>query len=59
MNTSYPTNLNDSQWSAILIILNDKRKRKHSLREILMQSSICLKLAVSGECSPKIFRSGN
>jgi hypothetical protein len=34
MNTSYPTNLNDSQWSAILNVLNDKRKRKHSLREI-------------------------
>jgi hypothetical protein len=30
MNTSYPTNLNDSQWSTILSVLNDKRKRKHS-----------------------------
>jgi len=34
MNKTYPTNLSDSQWSAILVILGDKRKRKHSLREI-------------------------
>ncbi|GHT34554.1 hypothetical protein AGMMS49574_22210 [Bacteroidia bacterium] len=34
MNTTYPTNMSDSQWSAILVILKDKRKRKHSLREI-------------------------
>lgn len=34
MNKTYPTNMTDSQWSAILVILNDKRKRKHSLREI-------------------------
>jgi putative transposase len=32
MNKKYPTDLTDSQWSAILVILNDKRK--HSLREI-------------------------
>jgi hypothetical protein len=30
MNTAYPTNMTDSQWSAILVILNDKRKRQHS-----------------------------
>lgn len=30
----YPTNLTDSQWKAILSIIKDKRKRKHSLREI-------------------------
>lgn len=31
---TYPSNLTDSQWNAILDILKDKRKRKHSLREI-------------------------
>lgn len=30
----YPTNLTDSQWNVIVKILNDKRKRKHDLREI-------------------------
>ncbi|MDR0562702.1 MAG: transposase, partial [Spirochaetaceae bacterium] len=32
MNTTYRTNRSDSQWSAILVLLKDKRK--HSLREI-------------------------
>ena len=31
---TYPSNLTDSQWKAILAILKDKRKRKYSLREI-------------------------
>jgi len=31
---TYPSNLTDSQWKAILGIIMDKRKRKHSLREI-------------------------
>lgn len=31
---TYPSNLTDSQWKAILDILQDKRKRKHSLKEI-------------------------
>lgn len=31
---TYPSNLTDSQWEAILAILKDKRKRKYSLREI-------------------------
>ena len=30
----YPTNLTDSQWMLLSGILNDKRKRKHSLRDI-------------------------
>ena len=34
MNNFYPTNLTDSQWSTIIAILGDKRKRKYSLREI-------------------------
>lgn len=31
---TYPSNLTDSQWKAILAILKDKRKRKYTLREI-------------------------
>jgi putative transposase len=31
---TYPSSLTDSQWKAILAIIRDKRKRKHSLREI-------------------------
>lgn len=31
---TYPSNLTDSQWNTILGILKDKRKRKHTLREI-------------------------
>jgi len=31
---TYSSNLTDSQWKAILDILKDKRKRKHTLREI-------------------------
>lgn len=30
----YPTNLNDSQWTVIVEVLNDNRKQKHDLREI-------------------------
>lgn len=36
MNKSYPTDMTDSQWSAILVILRDKRKRKRSLRDKLI-----------------------
>lgn len=31
---NYPTNLTENQWQVIENILNDKRKRKHNLREI-------------------------
>lgn len=31
---TYPSSLTDSQWEAILAILKDNRKRKHTLREI-------------------------
>ena len=30
----YPTNLTDSQWMLLIGILNDNRKRKHSLQDI-------------------------
>ena len=45
MNNFYPTNITNSQWSTIIAILGDKRKRKHSLRGI---DAICLKQAVNG-----------
>jgi len=32
---SYPSNLTDPQWAIIQEILQDTRKRKHSLRDIL------------------------
>ena len=44
----YSTNLTDSQWVLLSGILSDKRKRKHSLRDISMPSFICLKQAVNG-----------
>lgn len=31
---TYPTNISDNQWTTILNILEDNRKRKYSLREI-------------------------
>jgi putative transposase len=34
MNTNYPTDLTDTQWQFIEKILNDNRKRSHTLREI-------------------------
>jgi putative transposase len=34
MTINYPTDLTDAQYDAILQIMNDNRKRKHSLREI-------------------------
>ncbi|MDR3236190.1 MAG: transposase, partial [Prevotellaceae bacterium] len=32
---NYPTDLTDIQYSAILRFFSDKRKRNHSLREIM------------------------
>ena len=55
MNTSYPTNLSDSQWSAILGILDDKRKRKHSLREIFNAIFYMLKTGCQWRMLPKDF----
>ncbi|MBK7526333.1 MAG: transposase [Sphingobacteriales bacterium] len=44
---TYPSSLTDSQWSAILGILDDKRKRKHSLREIFNALFYLLKTGLS------------
>ena len=55
MNTAYPTNMTDSQWSAILFILNDKRKRQHSLREIFDAIFYMLKTGCQWRMIPKDF----
>jgi transposase len=34
MGTQYSSNLTDNQYDAILRIIGDKRKRRHSLKEI-------------------------
>ena len=55
MNKAYPTNMTDSQWSAILVILNDKRKRKHSLREIFDAIFYMLKTGCQWRMLPNDF----
>ena len=52
---TYPTNMTDSQWSAILVILNDKRKRQHSLREIFDAIFYMLKTGCQWRMLPKEF----
>ncbi|WP_313382271.1 IS5 family transposase [Proteiniphilum saccharofermentans] len=54
MNT-YPTNLTDSQWNTILVILDDNRKRKHSLREILNAIFYMLKTGCQWRMLPRDF----
>lgn len=36
----YPTNLIDNQWMLLIGILDDKRKRKYSFRDISIPFSI-------------------
>lgn len=55
MNKTYPTDLSDSQWSAILDILNDNRKRKHSLREIFNAVFYMLKTGCQWRMLPNDF----
>jgi transposase len=55
MNKSYPTNMTGNQWSAILVILKDKRKRKHSLREIFDEIFYMLKTGCQWPMLPKDF----
>jgi hypothetical protein len=38
MNAAYLTNMTDSQWSAILVILKDKRKRANLLFNPVLKS---------------------
>jgi transposase len=54
MNT-YSTNLTDSQWSTILVFLDDKRKRKHSLRDIFDAIFYMLKTGCQWCMLPKDF----
>ena len=53
MNKSYPTDLNDSQWSTVLSVLKDKRKRKHSLREVFNAIFYMLKTGCQWRMLPK------
>lgn len=51
----YPTNLTDSQWMLLIGILKDKRKRKHSLREIFNAIFYLLKTGCQWRMLPKCF----
>ena len=55
MNNTYPTNMTDSQWSTILAILDDKLKRKHSLREIFDAVFYMLKTGCQWRMLPNDF----
>ena len=51
----YPTNLSDSQWMLLEGVLNDKRKRKHSLRDIFNAIFYLLKTGCQWRMLPKCF----
>lgn len=53
----YPSNLSDSQWNAILAILDHKRKRKYSLREIFDAIFYLLKTGCQWRMLPHDFPS--
>ena len=53
----YSTDLSDSQWNAILDILQDYRKRKHSLREIFNAIFYLLKTGCQWRLLPHSFPS--
>ncbi len=57
MNTTYPSSLTDSQWNTILVILKDKRKRKHSLRDIFDAIFYLLKTGCQWRMLPHNFPS--
>lgn len=54
---NYSTDLTDSQWNAILSILQDYRKRKHSLREIFNAIFYLLKSGCQWRMLPHSFPS--
>lgn len=54
---TYSTDLSDSQWNAILDILQDYRKRKHSLREIFDAIFYLLKTGCQWRMLPHSFPS--
>lgn len=51
----YPTNITDNQWTTILNILEDNRKRKHCLREIFDALFYLLKTGCQWRMLPKEF----
>ena len=51
----YPTNLSDSQWMLLEGVLNDNRKRKHSLRDIFNAILYLLKTGCQWRMLPKCF----
>lgn len=53
--TNYPTNVTDKQYNAILGVLNDKRKRNHSLREIFNAILYLLKTGCHWRMLPSDF----
>ncbi|OAV65827.1 Transposase [Bacteroidales bacterium Barb6XT] len=55
MNKTYQTSLSDSHRSTIAVILKDKRKRKHSLREIFDAIFYMLKTGCQRRMLPKDF----
>lgn len=57
MKRNYPTNLTDNQYNAIIGIINDKRRRKYSLREILNAIFYLLKTGCQWRMLPSDFPS--
>jgi putative transposase len=51
----YPTNLTDSQWMHLEAILNNKRKRKHSLRDIFNAIFYLVKTGCQWRMLPRCF----
>ena len=51
----YPTDLSDSQWMLLIGNLKDKRKRKHSLRDIFNAIFYLLKTGCQWRMLPKCF----
>lgn len=51
----YSTNLTDSQWNLLESVLSDKRKRKHSLRDILDALFYLLKTGCQWRMIPHCF----
>lgn len=55
----YSTNLSESQWKTRLDILEDKRKRKHCLREFFIAIFYLVRKVVNEGCFQKIFQNGS
>ena len=53
--TNYPTNVTDNQWKAIVHFFDEKRKRKHSNKEIFNAILYMLKTGCQWRMLPKDF----